>query len=489
MSLSERIEAAEASLVTMKDSLVEATNNLEAAPEEEALLVEVEELTEKVEQSTKTINSLKKAEASLAERAKVAPVEADDQQSAFPRPNVHGGGLKKANPEDIFWQMATAKTLAFIERKDIGQVIDERYSGDRAVKTVADYVQRTAVNPAMTNVAGWADSLVQDGVQGFLDTIKNTSVAAAVAARGESMSFGGFNSLKVPRRNPLGATLTEPAWVAEGSPIPLTQFSFGSTTINRYKLAAITTMTREIAERSTPSIEGLLRSALTEAYSEVLDSAFLSNAAAVAGVRPAGVINGVTATAPTAGGGIASVIGDMQKLIGAMVANNMGARPVLLVNTVDRLSASMMVSSLSEFAFRDELSSGRLMGIDVISSNNVPLHSAVLIDASAIVTVFDAPEFDVSDVATVMEASADTTAPTMVANATTGVAGANAGQVAGAEGIRVQGTALTGAAAAGATGRSLWQTYSVGIRCVAPTSWGWVRPNALAHMTATTWTP
>ena len=39
MSLSERIEAAEASLVTMKDSLVEATNDLEAAPESEELLV------------------------------------------------------------------------------------------------------------------------------------------------------------------------------------------------------------------------------------------------------------------------------------------------------------------------------------------------------------------------------------------------------------------------------------------------------------------
>ena len=129
---------------------------------------------------------------------------------------------------------------------------------------------------------------MQDSTQGFLDTLKTTSVAAALAGKSQNLNFGGYNSITIPRRNPLGANPTEPAWVSEASPIPLTQYDFGAETINRYKLAAITTMSKEIAQRSTPAIEGLLRSALTESYSVVLDNALLSDLNKVDGVRPAG---------------------------------------------------------------------------------------------------------------------------------------------------------------------------------------------------------
>lgn len=70
-------------------------------------------------------------------------------------------------------------------------------------------------------------------------------------------------------------------------------------------------MTREIMERSTPQIEGLLKNALSEAYSTVLDNAFLSSAAAVGGIRPAGIANGLAGAATAAGdatGGSSSLI-------------------------------------------------------------------------------------------------------------------------------------------------------------------------------------
>jgi len=310
-------------------------------------------------------------------------------------------------------------------------------------------------------------------------------VAAAVASRTTQLSFGGYNSITVPNRNPLATTLTEPAWVGEGGVIPLTQFSFGSQTINRYKLAAITTMTREIAERSTPSIEGLLRDALSEAYAEVLDAAFLSTSGAVAGIRPAGIMNGVTATAGTAGGGEAAVIADIKAMVGAMTTNRMGARPVLLVNSTDRLSVSMMLNPLGERSFATDLASGRLLGIDVVSSHNVPANTAILIDAAAMATAFDAPTFDVSDVATVTEANANGTAPTQ-ANAAADALG-TAGQVAPDLGQHVTEDGVTRVAGAGVVARSLWQTYSLGIRMVAPTSWAIMRPNAVEAVNALTW--
>ena len=59
MNLSERIKQAQDALLAKKDELKEATEALEAAPDEEALLVQVEELSAQVEGGTKTLEALK----------------------------------------------------------------------------------------------------------------------------------------------------------------------------------------------------------------------------------------------------------------------------------------------------------------------------------------------------------------------------------------------------------------------------------------------
>ena len=477
MNLTDRIVAAEAELVSLKDSLVEATKNLEAAPDEESLLVEVEELSASVEKHTSSVTALKRAEAALAQRAAVAA------------PAVVEAKHMKTNVDDLMWKHATAQFIAFNEKKQVGQVLEERYKDAAGVAETFSHIRKTAVMPADTTTTGWAAELVQTDVRGFLDTLKTTSVAAAIANKALTMNFGGFNSITVPRRNPIAATPTEPAWVGEGGVIPLTQFSFGSATINRYKLAAITTMTREIMERSTPQIEGLLKNALSEAYSTVLDNAFLSSAAAVGGIRPAGIANGLAGAATGAGdatGGSASLILDLKAMLAYMQANRTGAKPVLIMNNATRLSISMLQSSLSEFLYRDEIAQSRLLGMDVVSSNNVPTGTVMLVDADALVCAFDAPTFDVSDVATVTEANADTTAPTQAVQAAADAIGA-AGQVGPDLGQHVTENGVTRVAGAGYTARSLWQTYSAGIRMVAPTSWALLRPNSVAQRTSVTW--
>ena len=257
-------------------------------------------------------------------------------------------------------------------------------------------------------------------------------------------------------------------------------------------MAAISTFTKELAERSTPQIEGLLRDALTEAYAQVLDAALLSNAAAVGGVRPAGLLTGATSVAGTAGGGEAAIIADMKAAINAMTNARLGARPVLIIPTANRLSVSLVQNPLGQRPFADEIATGRLLGVEVISSQHVPANTAILIDASTFATAFDAPIWDVSDVATVVESNANGTAPTMAATAAQAAIGAvgTPGQVPVNSGIAVAGS--TGAAAGGATpnyqARSLWQTYSVGVRGVWPTSWALLRGSAGVHVTtAITW--
>lgn len=481
MNISDRIKASETELVSMKDALVEATKALEAAPDEQSLLIEVEALSDRVEKQASTVAALKKAEKALADRAVAASPVA---------PAVISGGIKRdANGDgSLLWKMATAKFLAFSGRTSADEVIATQYSDDNRVKAAFDLTQKAVVNPAMTSTTGWAAELVRTDYQGFLNSLRTVSVAAELASRSQRLDFGGYDSVTVPMRNPLGATLTEPAWVGEAGAIPLTQFSFGSMRLNRYKLAAITTMSKEIAERSTPAIEGLLRDALSEAYAQVLDSALLSAAAAVAGVRPAGLLNNVTTAAGTAGGGEAAVLADMKTMINAMTAARLGARPVLLIPSANRLSLSLMMNPLGQRSFADEIAAGRLLGVEVISSQHVPASMAILVDASTLATAFDTPTFDVSDVATVVESNANGTAPTMAATAAQAAIGAvgTAGQVPVNSGIAAAGS--TGAASTGFQTRSLWQTHSLGIKMVAPTSWGLMRgATAVQGLTAISW--
>ena len=475
MNIADRIEAADKELLAMKDNLVELTKALEAAPDEESILIQVEELSARVEKQSATVNALKKAETALA--AKAAPVGAPAI--------IHQSSTKAADGGDLIWKMAAAKAIAYAEKKSVSEVISERYQGNNALEAVSDYVEKSAVAPANTYTAGWAQELVQTSYQGFLDTLKPVSVAAGLSSYATTLNFGGYDSITIPRLNNLAAQLTEPAWVGEGGEIPLTQFNFGSSKINRYKLAAITTMTKEITQRSTPAIEGILRGALTEAYGQVLDNALLSATGAVAGVRPAGLLNGVTPGTGTTGGGQAAVIADLKAMMTAMTAANMGAKPVLLMSTITKLSVSLMTTSLGQRVFADEVGAGRLLGMPIIASQHVPAGTVIMIDAGSLALGFDTPIFDVSDVATVVESNANATAPTMAGTDATPGAVGTAGQVPRDSGIKVSGS--TGASTTGYTARSLWQSYSLGIRMVAPTSWATIRPGAVYATNTITW--
>lgn len=482
--LSKRIEHAEAELVTAKDLLLESTKNLEAAPDEESLLNEVEELSTKVEKQTASLSALKKAEKALAQRAV-------NEAPAITADMVKRNSYKEENPGDLMFKHATAKLISHVTKRTVDDVINERYGDVPAVKESYGFITKTAVDPAMTTTTGWAAELVRNDNRGFIESLEDVSVAAALAGLSTSLDFNGAHSVTIPVENELAATPTEPAWVGEAGVIPLTSFGFTSKVLNRFKLAAITTMSQEIVEQSTPAIEALVRNSLRKAYAKVLDQALMSVAPAVANVRPAGMYVGVAKLGGTPGGGDTAVRGDITKLLSAMIAGRVGAKPVLIVNSMDKLGASMMMSALSEYMFRDELSGGSLLGIPVISSNSVPQHTAVLVDAEYFAAAFDAPTFNISDVATITEANADLTPPTQASKVGDDTAPGTAGQVPPKTGgigvVEPIANTATGKVAEGYTARSLWQTYAVGVRMIAPTSWGVMNAAAVQYIDNTSW--
>jgi len=480
-TLSERIKEAQDELVSSKDALLEMTKALEENADDDSILAQVDELTVSVEKQTRQLESLQKAEAALAERAK-----REDAPSGAAPGIVHSSKASQEQKNDLWLKEAVCAFVGHIQRKDPNQVRQERYKDNKALE--ATMVTKSAVPLATTFTAGWAQELVSEDTRGFINLLTPTSVAAALASRAMMLDFGGYDSIKIPRRAARGATGANMggAFVGEGGAIPLGQMSVASQTLSRYKMGVISTFSKELAERSTPQIESIIRQGILDDMSVELDTAFLDANAAVAGIRPAGIANGVTATAGTAGGGIDAVIGDLKAGIAAMTSAGLGARPVLLVNATDAMSVGFMQTALGEFLFRDSIAGGSLMGVDVIKSLNVAKGTAFLVDAAQLATGFDAISFDVSDVATIMEANSDTTAPTHADTAGTPGTIGTAGQVPRNQGIPVQGD-MTKASYVGATGRSLWQTYSIGVRAVKPVSWGFMQSGAVIHYTGLTW--
>ena len=479
MNLSDRIQTAEKALVLKKDQLDNLIKQLDTTPNDDSLLTQVDATSAEVEVAQKSIDSLKRAEMAMAHKA-----------AAVNAPAVVHSSKAKVDPADVYTRVATIKTMAFMNRMSEEEATEKYYPEQSEVfKGVLGIVNKSTVAPATSFTAGWAQELMGQAAQaGILQPLINNSVLAALSTRATTLNFEGRSSIVVPRRNSDAAAQKEPAWVGEGGAIPVTGFSFGSATINRYKVAAIVPMTRELVNYSPYQVEAIIRQALDERRAQVLDDAFLSNAAMAAGIRPAGLLNGVTAGTGTAGGGQAAVIADIKALVSAMLAANTGARPVLLLNNVNRLSISMMTSPLGETIYRDELSAGRLLGIDVISSANVPANTAILVDAANLVLAIDSPEFDVSEQASIVMANADGTAPTMAgAGGTLAGGGAlgTAGQVPRTGGIHTAGS--TGASTTGYVAQSLWQTWQVGVRMVQPVSWGVLRPGSVFATSTLTW--
>jgi hypothetical protein len=250
----------------------------------------------------------------------------------------------------------------------------------------------------------------------------------------------------------------------------------------------------ELIDQSPYDVEAIFRRGMQRAYSKVLDNAFLSALPAVVGVRPAGLLNGVTVGAGDATGGMASVINDIDSMLSAILTANENAVPVLVMNNQDRIKLSLLTNPLGQFVFASDLQGGRLLNLQVVSSGNVPKGSVYMVDVSSLATAFDPPEFRVSQEATVVYASADGTAPTMASDAAGAISAAPGVGQPGPGGVLPDGGQMVagdnqppGAAGAGYVAQSAYQSYQELIRGIWPTSFALLRANTVAGKNTLAW--
>jgi HK97 family phage major capsid protein len=245
------------------------------------------------------------------------------------------------------------------------EVAKHRYPDNPRIQ---HYLTKAAVPAGTTTDPVWAGPLVDTTnlAAEFLEYLRPQTI------------IGKFGTGNIPslRRVPFNVRITGQAsggnayWVGQGAPKPLTSFAFNAQTLLWAKVAAIAVITEELARFSSPSAETLVRDALRDAIVERLDVDFIDPAqAAVAGVNPASITNGVTPVA-TAGSTADNVRADIQNLLEVYIASNQDVSGLVLImpNTL-ALALSVMVNTLGQREFPDmTLNGGTIMGLPVITS-------------------------------------------------------------------------------------------------------------------------
>lgn len=463
--LAKRIEDTQTRLIGLRDQLTQHLETINDENPDDAATATTETLTMQIDGQEKSLDALVKAEKHLAKSASSTSLttsthnhnqpeqqqERNSTQEMFLRTNNRPFAVaaKKVTPVDYLFKALAVDLKSFGEgrKRPILDVLKDEYGDGEMGSTVrtimARMVTKAASIPADTTTSGWADTLVQTVIGDFIQSLMPHSIYPGLAAKGSSFTYGRNGVVSLPARNTT-ATVAG-AFVAQGAPIPVRQGAFTPITLTPKKMGVITTLTREITEHSTPSIEAIIRQAILEDTGVAIDTILLdANAATV--IRPAGIKIGSTQTASVTAS-IVGFVADLKTMVGALIANTKGnlRNPVWIMNPGDVLAATLQQATTGDTPFREEIAGGTLLGIPILSSSVVVADVLYLVDAADFITATgDTPNFSVSDQAVLhME---DTT-PT--------------GIVAGPVGTPVAAQPV----------RSLWQTDTMAIRMIMDINW------------------
>ncbi|MFZ4605164.1 MAG: phage major capsid protein [Caulobacter sp.] len=434
-TLAARIQRTQEDLNAKRDRLAELTSV--DGPDLDA----IEGLNTEIEVAERTFNALKASETKIglgAERGGGAAVPA-----AVRKPLGH----TEKSGMDLIVRAAVVRGLAHHQGISVERALEQRYPGHESLAVVVKADQTLGT----TTGSHWADDLVQTGYYGFLEALKGYSVFPDLAGRGLSLMFDRYGSITLPSRTAGGAG---GGFVGEGSPIRVGKITTAAASLIPKKMGVIVPFSKELAERSTPSIEAIVRQAILEDTATALDPLLL-DATAVSAARPAGLLNGVSAAATGfVGADYQAVREDFKALLAPFYANNTAGNITVIMNPAQGLSLSFMEGPIGDPGWLDRIKER----VTIVESTNATAGRLIAIRNSDFTAAGGQPAFDVSEQATIhME---DTT-PLEI----------------------VSGTGPTTADPV----RSLWQTASIGVRMLMPVSWAMRRTGVVQWIDGTSW--
>ncbi|HRP26036.1 phage major capsid protein, partial [Thauera sp.] len=380
-TLAERIVDAQNDLVASRDKLVE----LNAADMLD--LDAIEELNQRIEVQERTLDALKSSEAKLAgtttKTGEPVTPAINRRPLGFPQREVKG--------LDLMVRSAVTNGVALFTGKSVDQVLDERYPGHEATAAVA----KSAAPLGTTGTSGFAAELVQTTYAAFVDALRGKSIYPGLRAGGISQSFDAAGTAYIPSRTAGGAN---GSFFSEGNPIRVGRITVAADTMTAKKMGVIIPFSRELAKRSTPSLEGIVRSAIIEDTAKVLDQALLDATAADA-ARPAGLLNGVSAVASGYGGGdYQAVIEDINALMAVYDAADASDGIALVMHPAQARKLAMLPGPDGTFGWADRFMSE----FTVLRSTHATAGRLIAIRLPEFITASgDAPQFDVSNTATI----------------------------------------------------------------------------------------
>lgn len=298
----------------------------------------------------------------------------------------------RRNEEFAFARAVGALITCKFDRSAAVAYCERRYRDD----PLPSLVLKAAVAPGTTTDPAWAGPLVPPAVtSAFVEMLRPRTVIGRLAG----LTPVPFNA-PVPIQTGGGAY----HWVGETKPKPVTKLAFAKATLTITKVAAIIPITEELARLSSPSAEMLVQQSMVKGIAQYLDVQFLDpTVAAVAGVNPASITNGITPIATTG-----DPIADLKTLIGTFTANNvpLEGSTLLMSDAAAFALATTVTANGVPFFPNLSVAGGSVYGVNVVTSASVGTLKILVHNPDILVADDGGVEIDVSREASIQMSDA-----------------------------------------------------------------------------------
>lgn len=375
------LEAARAAKSAQLDNIMEkSVDGGRSMSEDEQ--VEFDDVESEIRSIDEDLERFRKAERIKAMNAK--PVNATNDKGERVAKSSMGGPMIHI-PKHVddkfegqsYVRRVIAKTLAQIDSRSPVAVAQERWgkSNPLLVDVIKADVQGGATTAADSDSWGMELATADSRFTGdfieylYARTVYNQlalrEVPANVVIKGQDGAATGY-------------------WVGESAAIPVSAADFFDVELKFRKVAALSVISVELMRESSPAAEMLVRDALVQAGAQRLDTTFLSNAAAVAGVSPAGMLNGVTPIGSLGDDGD-GVRADIKALYAAFITAKNASGLTFVMNPAVAKALQLMRNALGQREFPDITQlGGTLEGDPVVTGDNVNGAHLILLKPSDI---------------------------------------------------------------------------------------------------------
>lgn len=343
--------------------------------------------------------------------ARLKEAEARSAKSARPVQGV-SVTVESNLPKGVGFVAATKAMIAAHGNPHYAAELVKSAYGDNAPR-IEQFIRQKGAMPAQTTTTHSALTTPGALASEFIEMLNNAHIV------GQLQGFRVVpHGVKIPRQ----ASGSAAYWTGEGQAIPLTNNGVDDIDIDRFKLAAIATFSRELLQLGSPSIDALLRDTLIEATAAEIDKAFIISTNAGSAAKPKAITNGLTPI-NASGVGPQHVRTDVKAALDKFSAVNMGTDgAVWLMHSVTASALTFMRNAMGGAAFPGmTINGGNLLGLPVLVSNSVPGdgtagYDLVLVKPSEIFR----PEAPGLEIAASNEASLEMLDSSLLQNSTTG---------------------------------------------------------------------